>query len=231
MRFGRYLAEQYKNEDLVNGKKTILPITTIYILGFKLPEVVTPCLKVERNYRDLIENKVIISKSDFIEKLTHCLPRFFGDSFIVQVDRISDKYQTKLDKLLSIFEQRNFVDDTKIIKEFKHEIDTDDMKLATDILHYAGTEPEERKKIEIEQEAWRTVNAMFEDNAKELLEELAEQKKVIDEKNKALNEKDRALDEKDKALNDTQKAMSEKDKMLEEMAEQLEALKRKLGEG
>ena len=196
MRFRRYLAEQYKNDHTVNGKKMALPITTIYILAFKLPEVVTPCLKVERNYRDLVENKVILSKSDFIEKLTH-------ESFIVQVDRISDKYQTRLDKLLSIFEQRNFVDDTRIIKEFKHEIDTDDMKLATDILHYAGTEPEERKKIEIEQEAWRTVNAMFEDNAKELFEKLAEQEKLIEEKDKAL----------------------------EEMARQLEALKRKLGEG
>ncbi len=31
MRFRNYLAEQYKKEDDVNGKKMILPITTIYI--------------------------------------------------------------------------------------------------------------------------------------------------------------------------------------------------------
>ena len=195
MRFRNYLAEQYKKEDLVNGERTILPITTIYILGFKLPEIITPCLKVERNYRDLVESKAIISKSDFVEKLTH-------DSFIVQVDRISDKYQTKLDKLLSIFEQKNFIDDKRIVKEFKHEVDNEDIKLATDILHHTGTDPQERRKIETEQEAWRTVNAMFEDKERVLLKKLAE--------------KDKALDEKDKTL--------------DEMAKQLEELKRKLGE-
>jgi hypothetical protein len=181
MRFRNYLAEQYKKEDVVKNQKTILPITTIYILGFKLPEIETPCIKVERNYKDLVNNKIIDKKSNFVEKLTH-------DSFIVQVDRITGNYSTKLDKLLSIFEQQHFIDDKKITKEFKHELDSEDIKLATDILHFSGTNPEERKKIETEQEAWRTVNAMFEDKEKELMA-------VIDEKDKALDEKDKIIEE------------------------------------
>ena len=103
MRFRNYLAEQYKKEDTIDNAKIILPIVTIYILGFKLPEIDTPCLKVERNYKDLVNNKIINIKSSFVEKLTH-------ESFIVQVERITDKYQTKLDKLLSVFEQTNFID-------------------------------------------------------------------------------------------------------------------------
>ena len=188
MRFRNYLAEQYKKEDFVNNEKTILPITTIYILGFKLPEIETPCIKVERNYKDLINNKIIDKKSDFIEKLTH-------DCFIVQVDRITNSYSTKLEKLLSIFEQQHFIDDKKITKEFTHELDTEDIKLTTDILHFSGTNPEERKKIEIEQEAWRTVNAMFNDAKKELMAIIDENKKVIDENKKALDEKDRLIEE------------------------------------
>ena len=39
----------------------------------------------------------------------------------------------------------------------------------TDILHHSGTNPVEKKKIEIEQEAWRTVNAMFENEKKEFI--------------------------------------------------------------
>ena len=39
----------------------------------------------------------------------------------------------------------------------------------TDILHHSGTNPNERKKIETEQEAWRTVNAMFESEKRSLL--------------------------------------------------------------
>jgi hypothetical protein len=207
MRFRNYLAEQYKKEDLVNNKKAILPITTIYILGFKLPEIETACIKVERNYKDLINNKIINQKSDFVEKLTH-------DSYIVQVDRITNNYSTKLDKLLSLFEQQHFIDDKKITKEFIHELDNDDIKLTTDILHFAGTNPEERKKIETEQEAWRTVNAMFEDKEKELMA-------VIDESKKVINEKDKVIDEKDKVIDESKKVIDEKDKIIEELMKKL----------
>lgn len=174
MRFRNYLAEQYKKEDIVNEEKTILPITTIYILGFKLPGIETPCIKVERNYKDLINKTTLFVKNDFVEKLTH-------DSFIVQVDRITDRYQTVLDKLLSVFEQRNFVDDNKIIKEFNHLTDLEEVKIITDILHYSGTDPEEKKKIETEQEAWRSVYALFENEKKEFEKALKEKDNLIAE--------------------------------------------------
>ena len=182
MRFRNYLAEQYKKEDKIGNEKVILPITTIYILGFKLPEIETPCIKIERNYKDLVNNKIIDRKSDFVEKLTH-------DSFIVQVDRITNSYSTKLEKLLSLFEQQNFVDEKKITKEFNHELDTEDIKLTTDILHFSGTNPAERKKIETEQEAWRTVNAMFEDKEKEFNKRLEEKDQLIEQLLKKLSEK------------------------------------------
>jgi hypothetical protein len=177
MRFRNYLAEQYKKEDIINNEKVVLPITTIYILGFKLNEIDTPCLKVERNYIDHTNKINIDIKSDFVEKLTH-------DSFIVQVDRITSRYQTKLDKLLSLFEQTNFVDDKKITKEFTHEIDFEDMKVTTDILHHSGTNPEEKKKIETEQEAWRTVDAMTEG----LREKVAQQNKELEDLKKEMEE-------------------------------------------
>ncbi len=189
MRFRNYLAEQYKKDDEINGEKMILPITTIYILGFQLPEINMPCLKVERNYKDLVNNTNIETKSDFIEKLTH-------DSYVVQVERITNKYQTKLDKLLSLFEQTNFVDDRKIVKEFTHEIDIEEIKLSTDILHHSGTDKVERKKLETEQEAWRSINAMFEDKEKKFLKELAEKDKSINEKDKLIEELMRKLNEK-----------------------------------
>ena len=207
MRFRNYLAEQYKREDVVNGEKMVLPITTIYILGFNLPEIESACIKVERNYKDLINNKTINQKSEFVEKLTH-------DSFIVQVDRITDNYSTSLDKLLSIFEQQHFIDDKKIIKTFSHELDNEDLKLATDILHFAGTNPEERQKIENEQEAIRTINAIMDNNQREFVKKIKEKDKALDEKDRALDEKDRALDEKDKALD-------EKDKLIAELLKQM----------
>jgi len=191
MRFRNYLAEQYKKEDTVNDEKVILPITTIYILGFKLPEIDTPCIKVERNYKDLIRKKIINKKSEFVEKLTH-------DSFIVQVERITERYQTKLDKLLSVFEQRNFIDEKKITKEFNHETDIEEVKIITDILHHSGTNPKEKKKIEVEQEAWRTVNAMFEEKEKKFLKALEDKDKVIEDKDKVIEELMKKLKDKKK---------------------------------
>jgi len=207
MRFRNYLAEQYKKEDKINNENAILPITTIYILGFTLPEIETPCIKVERNYKDLINKTILLKKSEFVEKLTH-------DSFVVQVERITDRYQTKLDKLLSVFEQRNFTDNREITKNFAHEPDIDELKTITDILHYVGTDPEERKQLEIEQEAWRTINAMFEEKERKYQQELEEQRQELEEQKQELNEKKQELEEQKQAIH-------EKDKLIEELLRKL----------
>jgi hypothetical protein len=205
MRFRNYLAEQYKKEDKIRNENLVLPITTIYILGFNLPEIESPCIRVKRDYVDLINKTVLSQKSDFVEKLTH-------DCFIVQVERITDRYQTRLDKLLSIFEQRNFTDDKEITKDYPHNPDIEEIKTITEILHYVGTDPKERKEIETEQEAWRTVNAMFEEKERKYQQAIEEQKKALDEKEKALDEKDKALTEKDKLIEELMRKLNERQK-------------------
>lgn len=202
MRFRNYLGEQYKKEDEIEtetGKRKVaLPIITIYLLGFTLPEIETSAIRVQRNYIDLITHQIIDKKSEFIEKLTH-------DCFVVQLPRIQTKYQTRLDKLLSIFEQANFVDDKKIIKKFNHAIDEAEIKNITDILHYIGTEPEEKKQIEDEQEAWRTVYALQGD----LNEHIRNQEKIIVEKEKAIVEQEKVLIESNKTIDDQAKLIEE----------------------
>ena len=208
MRFRNYLAEQYKREDMINNNSHVLPITTIYIICFKLPEILSSCLKVERNYVDLINKVVIEAKSEFIEKLTH-------DCYVVQVDRITGRYQTRLDKLLSVFEQTNFVDDKKIIKEFNHQADIEELKIMTDILHHSGTNPVEKKKIETEQEAWRTVRAMFENERNQLLIALSAKERALSEMDQALSEKEQAVQDKAtaKAQKEAERAQREQAKI------------------
>jgi hypothetical protein len=217
IRFRNYLAEQYKKEDSINGIKTVLPITTIYILGFKLPEIESPCIKVERNYKDLINKTIIEGKSDFVERLTH-------DSFVVQVARITNRYQTRLDKLLSVFAQENFVDDNHITKSFMHKPDTEELRIMTDILHYVGTDPAERKKIEDEQEALRTIDVIvgrYQEVLQEKEKAIYEKEKAIYEKDKALQEINQALTEKDQALTEKDQALTEKDQALTEINQAL----------
>lgn len=139
-----FQALHYNRKGTFDDEKRKLPSITIYILGFNLPEIESACIKLEQTYEDLISNKRINHKIDFIERLTH-------DCFIVQVNRITERFQTSLDKLLSIFEQSNFLDGGKIMKDFNHEIDDENIKLMIDILHHAVVNPEQKKRMEIEQ--------------------------------------------------------------------------------
>jgi hypothetical protein len=140
------LGKNYDEEDTGYYEKQILPIVTIYILGFNLPEFESACIQVKWKYTDLISNKNVNVHIDFIEKEAN-------DYFIIQVNRITERYESNLDKLLSIFEQSHFLDGGKIIKDFKHDIDNEDVKLITDILHKAGVDPDQKKLMEIEKGA------------------------------------------------------------------------------
>ncbi len=223
MRFRNYLAEQYKKEDYIDNEKQILPITTIYILGFTIPEIDSACIKVERNYKDLIEKRIIDKISEFVEKRTH-------DSYIVQLERITSRYQTKLDKLLSLFEQSYFIDDSKIIKEYPYPIDNEEIKLTAEILHYSGINPNERKLIEMEQEAWRSVNAMFEDKEKKYIKKLEETRKELEEEKKRAEEKERLLEEEKKKAEEEKKRAEEEKKRAEEEKKRAEEKERLLEE-
>lgn len=181
MRFRSYLAEQYRKEDEFNlgsGKvKSALPITTIYLLGFKLPDITSTVIKVNRQYLDLISHLVIEKKSDFIEKLTH-------DCYVVQIPRIEPKLQSKLEILLTVFEQTNFIDDTEITKNYNYPISDDFIKNIVDILHHAGTDPIERNEIEKEQEALR----VFDLGMRDLKDAIIEKEKEIAEKDDIIAE-------------------------------------------
>jgi len=196
MRFRNYLAEQYKKKDNLNGEELILPITTIYILGFKLPEIESACFHVERQYKDLIDNKILDKRNRFIESLTH-------DSYVVQVKKIGKRYQSKLDKLLSIFEQRNFIGDSEILKDYNYDVDLAEVKLMAELLYQTGADSETRKQIAAEQEAWRSVNALMENKDKAY-------KKALEEKDKVIEKKDKAIEEKDKLIEELKRKLDEK---------------------
>ena len=97
-------------------------------------------------------------------------------------------------------------------QEYTYEGDFEDMKLTTDLLHYSGTNPEEKKKIAIEQEAWRTVDAL----TGNLRDKVAEQNIALAEKNQVILEKDKALTESNQAIIALQKEMEELKKKISE---------------
>ena len=100
LRFRRYLGSNYQKSD--GESKEILPIITIYFLGFPLEEnILSSVIKINRNCTDGITHQPITQKSWFIECLTH-------DSIIVQVTRLSENIQSRLEQLLSVFRQHYY---------------------------------------------------------------------------------------------------------------------------
>jgi hypothetical protein len=219
MRFRKYLGEQYTRVDMIDGKETVLPITTVYILGNNLPEIGCPCVKVGRTHIDMLNRQPIDAKSEFIENLTH-------DSYVIQTGRITDvRYTTNLDKLLSIFEQKYFVvKGSEVRKEYPYQPEDENMRLITDLLYEMGANPETREEIEKEEEALRIIANIYKDNDKNLKErdkELKEKDKKLKEKDKKLNEKDVKLKEKDVKLKEKDKTIQEKDVKIKEKDKKL----------
>jgi len=145
-RFRSYIGELYRKVDVVvDGKKgkveKSLPVIGIFILGFDLP-VKAAVIKVNRQYTDVIGKKPILEKIPFIESLTH-------DGYFIQVPTVGGIPSTDLEKVLSLFEQRFFVD-KNIKKIYEYPIDNKNIKKMIDMLCYVAADPEHQKMLEAE---------------------------------------------------------------------------------
>ena len=221
MRFRNYLAEHYQQATEIttieNGKEVRknlpLHIISIYILGFKLPHITTPAVKITREYIDLITKQPIDAKEDFVEQLTH-------DSIIIQTTRIHGTIKTELEALLSIFEQDYFVDpENEHLKRYPQVIENESLQRLTRTLAYIGSSPEDRKAMNAEESVRRVVEGDFDEATQMLRAELVEKDGVIAEKDNALAEKDSVIAEKNSVI-------AEKDKELAELRAKLSSVKR-----
>jgi hypothetical protein len=187
-RFRRYLGHEYMSDSI--------PIISVYVLGFSLPGIETACLRISRGYYDLVEEKEMSAISDFVERLTH-------DCYIVQVPRIQSRLKTPLDRLLSVFEQKNFTDKTESDKTYDYPISDDGVKEMTDILHYISTDPKARKELENE----RYYREYVEDTFGGLYAEIEDKNRTIAKKDAELAGKDAELAGKDAELVELKKKL------------------------
>jgi hypothetical protein len=227
MRFRTYLGQQYKHLDMIeiaSGKvEKALPIISIYLLGFKLTNIKATAVKVCRTYIDMIGKTEIKQRNKLIESLTH-------DGYFVQIPYITGKPRTLLESLLSIFEQKYFIDEKNTLKEYEYPIEDENLKMMVDILQHAASDAKTRREME---EAWwaEEDEKEYERMEKELQETIKafeESKEIIVEKDKSLAEKDKSLAKKDKSLAEKDKSLAKKDKENEDLKNELEKLKRQL---
>jgi hypothetical protein len=209
MRFRRYLGEQYKKEDEVEDEEGIvsregLPIITIYFLGYKISETLPGVIKVNRDYIDVLGGgKKIEERSDFIECLTH-------DSYVIQIPLLHVELKTELERVLSVFQQENFIGDTFRLKRYEYEVSGQLLELILKQLQKAAADSELLKQIEEEENALHEVEAIQRTLVKKLKQ-----------KDKELVQKDKELDRSKKELDQSRKELDEKERYIQELEEKL----------
>ena len=150
----------------------------------------------------MLTKEEIFERDEVIEALTH-------DGYFVQIPYIIGNPRTQLEHLLSLFEQKYFIDDKNITKEYDYPIDDENLKMMLDILKHAAADEITKREME---EDW-----LSEYDEKEWSKELAENKRIIAENKKEIAEKDNALAENKKEIEENKKSLAEKDKKIAEL--------------
>lgn len=191
LRFRQYLGVQYQNPKNVIGEGHdchALPMVAIYLLGHKVGDIEEPVLYVQHKAFDYEDRPVTKGLPDpFVDSLTH-------DSVIVQIPRLHGQVNTRLYKVLSIFDQ------TRKSKESQQVLNLDDSLYAGDadmehIVHrllMATTDSDVRQDMNVEDEYFsviekRDTEIMMRDR------KLAEQQVQLSEQQTQLNEQQRLL--------------------------------------
>jgi hypothetical protein len=187
MRFRRYLGKEYATSEL--------PIISIYILGFNL-SLDSPAFVARPDYWDLRTGIKLLGKDFFVENLTH-------NAYFIQTHRISRSFQTKLDRLLSVFEQANFVgytETTKLLDLSEDDLEQKypELKELVNILRKAAADKDTLQKLDREQEYLEAMDEMFGKKDTELRqtkEKLEESTQKLGESNQKLKESTQKLEE------------------------------------
>jgi hypothetical protein len=225
IRFRRYLGQKYRDEDEVildNGKVKTgpLPIINIYLLGFYLSRTLPAVIKVDRRYIDVIHGVEITERNEFIECLSH-------DSYVIQIPALQMELKNRLEYVLSIFMQENFISKENHLKDYRYETEDTLMKKILHKLQKAAGDREFLRQMEVEEMAYReyeTLRTTIETSEKRLQEKETE----IKEKETEIKEKETEIKEKDKVLREKEMKLQEKDRQLLERERYIKELQEKL---
>ena len=210
MRFRKYLGEQYKNENEIiakNGEvsREPLPIITVYLLGFYLSQTLPCVIKVNREYIDLLGGTEIKERNDFIERLSH-------NSYVIQVPGLKLHMRNRLEYVLSIFKQENFIDEEHHLKGYTYETEDELMKKILKRLEKAASDKELLEQMEMEEMAIREYECS-----------LGKLEKKLQQKEKVIEENQKTIEENKKIIEENAKSMEEKDRLIKELLKRLES--------
>ena len=203
MRFRRYLGANYQKTD--GETKEVLPIITIYFLGFPLEEnIMSSVIKINRICTDGVTHEPIAQKSWFIECLTH-------DSIVVQISRLQPNTQSHLEDLLSVFRQQYYEKGNKRVLLYqKKPVDDLQMRMLRRLqMAFASEEVQEQMQIE--------------DEIGEFVKDIAREVEMLkDENSRAKADAEKAKADAEKEASKAADALAEKDRLIAELLQKLQ---------
>ena len=214
LRFRRYLALQYNNEENMlkeEHEKYAIPMVAIYLLGHCVGKIEEPVIYVNHHAYTYDGKKVEEGIPDpFVESLQH-------DSIIIQIPLLHGRVNNRLEKVLCLFDQTNVADNKKVIKVDDKQFEGDnDMEYIVRRLQSAAADPDMRYQMNAEDEFFKELEAR-DSLIMEKDGQLKEKDGQLKEKDGQLKEKDGQLKEKDGQLKEKDGQLKEKDEMLRKM--------------
>jgi len=216
LRFRQYLGVHYQNpKNIVAGSadRHALPMVAVYLLGHTVGDIEEPVVYVRHQAYDYDNRPVTRGiPNKFVDSLNH-------DSIIVQIPRLHGKVNNRLDKVLSIFDQKRVCEDNQHYLSFdERSFDAADADMQP-IFHrllVAASNVEMRQDMNVEDEYYSIIKEQ-EGKVYGLERDLAEKSEQLAEKSEQLAEKSEQLAEKSEQL-------AEKSEQLAEKSEQLRTL-------
>ena len=206
-RFRHYLGKNYSTPDDIDGYRVSLPIVPIYFLGFPI-SIPSPVLQIGRIYKDLSSGEIIEKKDEFIESLSH-------DSFVVQISKLQGEMKTKMERILSIFNQKwIFDEDNKWLLQYDEDnkdLDEETRKILKR-LSIAAESNEVKEQIKAEE----TFDDSM-DRALRVKEKIIEQKEaVIEQKEAVIEQKEAVIEQKDAVIEQKDAVIEQKEAVIEQ---------------
>ena len=211
LRFRQYLGVQYQSPANMSDDGYGVPMIAVYLLGHRVGDIEEPVIYVHNEVRNSDGQMVEKGIPDpFVSSLTH-------ESVIVQIPLLRGQVNTKLDRVLSIFDQTRKADvpgteHTLCIDEGIYSDDADMGRILHRLLA-AASEPSIRQEMNVEDEYF----SVIEKRDTEILikdRQIAENKVKLAEQDKQLAEQDKQLAEQDVIIAEQNEQLQQKDSLL-----------------
>lgn len=218
LRFRQYLGVQYQSRANIDDDGNGLPMVAVYLLGHRVGSIEEPVLYVHHEARNRDGQLVTKGLPDpFVSSLTH-------DSVIVQIPLLRGQVNTRLDRVLSIFDQSQRLEDDQHTLRIDDQLYVGDIEMQ-DVIHrlvMAAANTTMRQDMNVEDEYF----SVIEKRDTEILmrdHKLAEQQVELKQQRIEIEQQQQKLDDQQQKLDDQQQVIDTQQQLIDKRDIQLRA--------